>query len=436
MAAIETITDDLLIKAIERASQRVVFVAPSVWPDLAEAIAAAWRRIGPEAVSVILDVDAEVYRLGYGSEEGLGILQNAAKEANQSLGHQPGVRICILIADNETFVFSPTARLIENSPPPSPDLDTNEDLFDRQPEKPGVSKPAKPSRPNGIVIKGGIESVAKELGAGKEGILDRKIGLKAVDSATVDAVKKDLEANPPKEFDLAKAVNVYNARIRFVELEAKGYRISKHKVVLPKNLVQVVKEDSKLSGKIDAALHLIGEGDNLVKNGASEQTVEKIRKQIDKQFLRSIPGIGTILLRSEIPQFEKMMTELKDELNAFSKNISESLRARFIETAEDLSEELLPSVMENIPQPWKRYLRPKPEPQEVKFKIKETLLRSFGDPEKRIARITAKCIYKDVTYDMLKDQGFAQQVAEHFPDIKQFEEYAAAAERKSSQKES
>ena len=64
MATLQSITDELLISAIEHAAQRVVLVSPAVWPPLAKCVADAWRQLGPEKVIVILDVDSEVCRFG------------------------------------------------------------------------------------------------------------------------------------------------------------------------------------------------------------------------------------------------------------------------------------------------------------------------------------------------------------------------------------
>ena len=37
-------------------------------------------------------------------------------------------------------------------------------------------------------------------------------------------------------------------------------------------------------------------------------------------------------------------------------------------------------------------------------------------------------IFKDVTYDMLKDPDFIRVISEEFPDLKHIEEYTAAKE--------
>ncbi|MCB1212436.1 MAG: hypothetical protein KDK97_24140, partial [Verrucomicrobiales bacterium] len=121
MPTLQAITDELLMSAIGPARERVVFIAPGIWPELARALAAAWQRLGVGQVTVILDVNAEACRFGYGSLEGLEILQKAASSLGESVANEPGVRICVVIADDQTFVFSPTPRLLE----PSPGEETN-----------------------------------------------------------------------------------------------------------------------------------------------------------------------------------------------------------------------------------------------------------------------------------------------------------------------
>jgi len=202
MPTLQSITDEILIAAVNSARERVVFIAPAVWPPLARAVSDAWRRLGAGGVTAILDVNAEVCRFGFGSMKGLEILQKAATSAGETLGNEPGVRICVLIADQQTFVFSPTPRLLEPSPGEPTDAATT------------VPKT------NGIVLTSPIPNLEAEVGvgAGSEKELTRTIGLDPVKPTDVAAVDKELKENPPKPVDLARAVNVYNARIQFVEL--------------------------------------------------------------------------------------------------------------------------------------------------------------------------------------------------------------------------
>jgi hypothetical protein len=445
---LQSITEELLIQAIGRAASRIVLVAPAVWPPIADALAASWHRLGGENVSVILDVDAEVCRLGYGSIDGLNILQEAASTLGQAIGHEPGVRICVLIADAQTFVFSPTPRLIE-SPPGASDT------------KAESTTP----RTNGIILQSTPPDLKDQLGVGPAGAATLNVGLEPVQPGKVESVSKDLHANPPKPFDLTRAVNVYNAKIRFVEFRVTGYRVSEHTVSLPKHLVSIVRKNKALDRKISSALKLLDSGDPLVggdldaqssddtldegdllpqSSGStsggddmvSQSTVEGAKKKIEAKFLKLVPKIGRIIRRSDIPQFEEAVTGLDTTLKEFSDSLQSALAENYRKTAEELAEAILPEVLQQLPDHWKKLLGPNPDRERVRYRIMDDLQRAFGDPDKKARRIKSSVVFKDVTYEMLKDPDFIEVVMEHFRDLPILTEYVAAKERPSTQEPS
>ncbi len=422
MSALQTITDALLIESIDRASQRVVMIAPGVWPPLAKSIAAAWQRLGSEQVTVILDVDPEICRIGYGSLEGLRILQAAAKLAGEALGEEPGVRICVVIVDEQTFVFSPTPRQLEAPPGASPIA--------------GSPQP----KANGIVLSKPPAALEIELGGGPEGIIGRTLGIGALDEKKLEEVAKDLEVNPPKAFDLARAVNVYNAKIRFVELKVGGYRVSQHTVTLPKHLVNVAKKNKDLARKIDSAVKLLDSNDALVggdelfledfgPKNVSQTIVEGMRNAIEETYLRPIKGVGKIIKRAQISEFEAAVADLQITLSAFSKLLMAGLAEQYRKTADDIATAILPDVLNQLPEKWLKQLGNSPSEEHVRFRIIDDLIQSFGEPDKKCDSMKASFLYKDVTYDMLKDPNFSAEVAEHFPDLHLVEEFNAVKER-------
>lgn len=54
----------VLIQAVGQARQRLVFIDPGLRPQVAEALAAAMQVLPAEAIYLVLDVSAEVCRLG------------------------------------------------------------------------------------------------------------------------------------------------------------------------------------------------------------------------------------------------------------------------------------------------------------------------------------------------------------------------------------
>lgn len=414
MPSIQSITEQSLVDAISAAKQRVVYVAPGIWPEVAHALSDSWHRLGAEQVSVILDIDAEICRFGYGSIKGLNILQNTAQSVNQAIGHEPGIRICIVIADEQTFIFSPTPRLIECAPGTAQESE-------RSPKQ-SVTAP----QANGIILAAPPTSIERDLGATPELEAERTIGNEAVDHQKVGKVTKDLQQNPPKKFDLARAVNVYNAAIQFAEFKVTGCRLSGHKASLPKALIKVARKNPDLDKKIDKSLHLIEDDDELINDETlSQDTIFAERKRIEDAYLVHVKG-GTIIDRKKKDEFNNELVKFKKLITKFSTLVSESLNDRYLATAEQLAAELLPDVLNDLPKTWVRKLGSSPNPDEVKYSIKYALLESFGDPDRRVNAMKADIVFKDVTYDMLKEPEFIKVISEKFPGLEHVVEYTAA----------
>ena len=127
---------------VRRASRRLVVVAPALTDRVAAALAGRLPDLGQLAITIILDADPEVYRLGYGTKSALDVVRNASKANQFDLRVQPGVRIGVVISDDVTMLFAPVPMLIEAGSTTS-------------------------DKPNAIIIAGGnTDRVADAAGAG------------------------------------------------------------------------------------------------------------------------------------------------------------------------------------------------------------------------------------------------------------------------------
>jgi len=111
--SILSLDDEQIASLICGATRSVLFIGPRVSLPLAQAISARWIEMGSEAIQVLLDTDPEICRLGYGTIEGLRLLQETAAKLNCRVHHHPGIRIGVLIWDDKTVVFAPSPLLIE-----------------------------------------------------------------------------------------------------------------------------------------------------------------------------------------------------------------------------------------------------------------------------------------------------------------------------------
>jgi len=64
-----SVNDAVLVDTIERAKNRLVFIASGLRPPVAEALASAMSIVPHAAIHLVLDVDAELSRLGRGAGE-------------------------------------------------------------------------------------------------------------------------------------------------------------------------------------------------------------------------------------------------------------------------------------------------------------------------------------------------------------------------------
>ena len=105
--AFTTATDSSLINLIQGARARLALIAPALTTPVARALAARMADLPALSLTVILDADAEVYRMGYGDPEALEIIRNASKEA-MFAGHVRSVRVVV-----DPPVFDDLACLVE-----------------------------------------------------------------------------------------------------------------------------------------------------------------------------------------------------------------------------------------------------------------------------------------------------------------------------------
>src|SRR5688572_15162720 len=96
---LQNINDDQIVAAIGDAQRRLMIVSPGISLSVAKAVAVKWKELGAAAVNVILDLDPNVNRMGYGDFAAVELLQLTAMEMEAKLLNQVGTRICVFAID-------------------------------------------------------------------------------------------------------------------------------------------------------------------------------------------------------------------------------------------------------------------------------------------------------------------------------------------------
>jgi hypothetical protein len=327
-------SDERMIQLIGKAKNRLVVVCPALTKRVATAIAETLADEGKISITVILDADPEVYRLGYGTPEALNIVQNAAVKNMFDLRLQSGVRIGLVISDETTLVYAPVPLLIEAGATTS-------------------------EKPNAIVFSGAAtDRLANAAGAGPaDAIMKQEIGSQALTPDKVKAVQDDLKSNPPQPFDIARALRVFSSKVQYVEFEAENYRFASRDVPFPAELLDVADDTLKqrISGRFRAFGATLGPFSIAVPGEAAsapeqidEKWIMKERKKIE-DITYVVPGYGRIILMTNRPVFDAAVAQFKKILDLYHAAVTAEIEKGKAELEQRIVKEFLPRWRENPP---------------------------------------------------------------------------------------
>lgn len=423
-----SVDDTVLKEVIAKARQRLVFIAPGIRPPVADALARAMDIIPRDAVHLVLDVDSEVCRLGYGDKDfkGLEILQSAAAKHGLTVNHHPGIRIGLLIADDTTLIYSPTPLLIEAE--------------SRQSDK-----------PNAIILKNELPvQLANACAVGSEGFATLEVGKDRIDARNVEAVKRDLQDRPPKEFNVARIERVFSSMLQYVEFRIEDYKLTSRSLLLNPELFGV--RNAEVVRRLTNRYHLFSETDALTveiphigedakpdskkpKEKFGALSIDRERNRIKKRFVIEAGNYGSLILRRNVEAFENDIRILEAKIAAYRQAVQNQIKKR----TDEIVAELLTALMERLkaapPDHWQsRFLGKLPTDEDIK-RLFEQEVQSEVNRVKTDFDPKVFTAYKDVTYPTFKDPKFRELMEKRFGKeaiARIFNEYDVAPEKDSS----
>lgn len=378
------VDDTALIGLIQAAKQRIVFIAPGVTLSVAEALGKRLEHMDQINITVVLDSDEEVFRVGYGEMTALEFLHKLANRQGFSLRSQLGLRVGVLLSDENTMVWSPTPRSVEAPPESQPAAPEADDAAGSKPptatapsfgnsyyavadggKTPSASVAAAPAAPapvapNGLMLgPNPAAQLAKAVSA--EGTAtkpqDGEIGRQAITPAEVQETAVALKKNPPIPVDLARITRVFSTKLQFVEYKVTRAKLSKMKLTVSGGLLNA---DAKgeLEGLIESKLSAFGEmrdievevqayvnGVAATANGeplmvkVSEASLERDRRGIEKRFIYDIKDFGRLIEKDRKGEFQLLLEAYKAQLLAHAKGVRAMLdkqAAQIVDDAMDL----------------------------------------------------------------------------------------------------
>jgi hypothetical protein len=393
---------ELTSELIHRAQDRVVYCAPGLQQPLAAALVNTRKKLGRDAVRVVLDVDDATARMGYGDFEAVALLQ----EGDVDVRIEPGLRTCVMVSDGSGFAFFTPPMLVE--------------LQDDQ----HVGANALALQPAQVqAVLGAFFPPAASIGLPAP---SPELGKQPLTGQQLQQVKTALDANPPQKFDVARKVNVFNAFIEFVELRLTGLHIGRHTVQLPRDLVLALRDDATAK-RLLTTFKLVSDESKVAKEaGDIDQKVRALREK----YTRSLgEGLGSVILRSKRKDFAGEVEAIRGAIEKFQQKVVERLEKELSDSRRKLVEGLLPAVKKSQPPALTAQVSGKPSADVIRRYLDDELARVFPTAQALVGEMKLECVQKGVTYETLSNAEFQGRVRAAFPYEswdKPFREFEAA----------
>jgi hypothetical protein len=389
MGLFQTMRQADLARKIVEAKKVVIYAAPGVTETVAEALLNTAQRIESENVIVILDVSAHTARMGYGRYEAVEKIAGAGI----NLRTEQGLRQGILIVDTSGIAFTLPAELVES--------DADEDK----------------NAPNAIELTPAQVMVLRgELPLPKsEKALHRPddppppvtIGATELSEPVMSQVKQELLTAPPQPFDLARQVLIYKALVRFVELEMKGWKLEGRRIELPKSLPVLATKDRDLKQRIKSSLHLLDK----IKDGKLKSLRMEV-EEIRKGFCVPVGGLGSVVLVQNQSVLEDKIEDVRKRLEEAKEEIIAEIKESLNRMVDGLVPELARAVINDPPLLFAgRYQKSQSGAEEF---VRSELTRVFPNAEELVKNMSLRLTFKDVTYELLKEDIFKDKVLTNF----------------------
>jgi hypothetical protein len=391
-----------LARLVNEARERVVYCAPGLSQEIAASLVSAVRRVSGR-ITVILDVSAQSARLGYGQFEGATLLQ----ENGVAVRQQDGLRLGFIVVDDAGYAFNLPPLLVE-------DVAEMGLAFNAI-----ALEPAQIARSLQALI-----PVASPDIEAKAASAEPDVGRQTVTARDMARLEAEFAANPPQKFDLARKVNVFNAKVEFVEMSLTGTYIGRHTAQLPRELVFATR-DAETQRRVQASFRVVDDNSAL---GKDAKAISDRVKALRTLYLRSIGPLGSVMLRSKHDLFIKEVEKIRQEIDRFRTAVEPRLQKEIDKARQKLVDALLPAVIRTPPDDLVTQVSGKPTKDVTNRYLSDRLGGAFPTAKALITEMRLDVVFKAVTYEMLRDETFKQAVKAGFPyeEFDLLEEFQAA----------
>jgi len=331
----------------------------------------------------------------------------ALELTGRRLGTTAGIRIGLVISDDQTLVYGPTPLLIE-------------------------ACSSVPTRPNAILLQTcSCDAIAVACGLGLDPGTpqSQEVGTEYVNTAKIEAVRRDLEAKPPKQFDLARIERVFNYKLQFVEFKVEDFSLGRRTITLEPGWLGL--SDLELKQRFRNSFKLFEPGEGMEveivlpseccffleagRQTVNEKTIYEHTRALRTNFLMPLGHYGSVIRKRDLQEFQTCIDELKILLKLYADEVRKNLDEELNQTQQRLLENLVPDLVQNPPKEWSlRAISGKPDETRVRQLLTEGLVEAFGKVKKAFEP-NLTVVFKDVTYTtIVEDPRFREALEKQF----------------------
>ena len=406
-----------LAKKISEAQESVCYAAPGILPEVAKAIVKVSQRIGTESITVCLDLNEEVFRMGYGEMSAVKKLQDSQIRLNSASGLRAGV----IIIDDFGYMFTPTALLLEADQPS--DAPNAMRLLESQVTEVRIRTSEKER-----------EIVAQKAETDKERKRirqqDVEVESEEVQVSEIRETEENLKRNPPAKFDLQRQVRVFSTYFQYVEISFSGVRIQQRRIRIPQELF-AANTTEVLKDKLRTTFDMI-EKDKLYQLKDLEIKLKRTRDI----FTHILDKRSRVILKEKKPEFEEEINQIKEELTEYRENLVQELDTELNESKQQILDYFVPILKENPTKEMTSSLPNEYDDEAIKLWVERIILGTFPKANELCQKMNLEVVYKDITFETLNDEDFIRKIKKGFPyhdwDKKLYDVYLAAKEKEDS----
>ncbi len=399
MQIFRSINDNDVVRSIGAATKRLVYVAPGVSPAVSNALVVCLEDTSDIQVMIVLDADEETCRLGYCDAPSLKKLTEAATKREITVRRQPGIRIGLLMADDEVLIWTPTPLMFE--------------------------APRGADEPNGLILtQKTFDCLPEALGVDPgEPADEAEIGLIDLKVEEVEKVVAAIKAAPPAPFDLSRLTRVFSAKFQFIETVLRGAELTKREMRLdsmilnsdaPEELqpllhttVQPFKADVDKAVEVQVLVNgeLAFRKDGAVLTKPTTQTeIRSYWNELTERYIVSLPGFGKIIRHTDKAKFEECKVAFETVLKSWVKGFQEQVKGD--------NDQRINRMVSLIGERMGRAVKKQKQPLQLD-QIKEQLKKGLDNL--RVIEPNVKVLFKNITVESTRDQEFLDVLRNALP---------------------